>query len=399
MPPPTSRRIAILGATGSIGTAAARVIEHLRQIDGATGWVLLGLSGHRNLSLLAEMAEIHRPERVVISDSSVSSGGSDDNLPRFPSTCRVEYGCDRLVDLAADPGNDTVVAAIVGRAGLESTLEAVRVGKRVALANKETLVVAGALVRALQQASGAKLLPVDSEHAAIFQCLDGRAAPRRIVLTASGGPFRDWTTQQMQAATVDQALAHPTWRMGRKISIDSATMMNKALEIIEARWLFDVPAEKIDVVIHPQSIIHSMVENADGSMLAQLSPPDMRLPIQHALTHPQCLLGATPTLDLTKRISLSLLPVDRERFPAISLGFEVARAGGTAGAVVNAANETAVGLFLDGKIRFTDIVPACRMALENHDFEQSATIDRLLELDRWARSEVLRWQAQLISSS
>jgi 1-deoxy-D-xylulose-5-phosphate reductoisomerase len=246
--------------------------------------------------------------------------------------------------------------------------------------------------------SGATLLPVDSEHSAIFQCLAGREPPRRIVLTASGGPFRDWSVAQMQAATIDQAMAHPTWRMGRKITIDSATMMNKALEIIEAKWLFGISADQIEVVIHPQSIIHSMIETQDGSMIAQLSPPDMRLPIQHALTYPRCLTGSTELLDLTKYLNLTLSPVDRDRFPAISLGFEVARAGGTAGAVVNAANEEAVGLFLQGRIRFTDIVPACRIALEHHTFEQTATIDRLLELDRWARAEVRRWQARSISS-
>ncbi len=280
----------------------------------------------------------------------------------------------------------------MGRAGLESTLEAVSCGKRVALANKETLVVAGELVNQLLKTSAAELLPVDSEHSAIFQCMCGREQPRRIVLTASGGPFRDWTLRQMRDATVEQALAHPTWRMGRKITVDSATMMNKALEIIEAKWLFGMPADGLDVVIHPQSIIHSMIETADGSMLAQLSPPDMRLPIQHALTYPQCLPGSTPLLDLSRKCELSLLPVDRERFPAIELGFEVARVGGTAGAVVNAANEVAVGLFLDGRIRFTDIVPACQNALKQHHHEQNASLDRLLELDRWARAEVLRWQ-------
>ncbi len=408
----TCRRVAILGATGSIGTATARVIEHLREVDAANDWILQGISGHRNIALLAQMAQRHHPARVVISDSSFSSTGDPvgahhgaggeaggESKSSFPADCRVEYGSEQLVSLAADPENDTVVAAIVGRAGLESTVEAVRAGKRVALANKETLVVAGALVRELLEKSGGELLPVDSEHSAIFQCLVGRDAPKRIVLTASGGPFRDWSMEQLRSATVEQALVHPTWRMGRKITIDSATMMNKALEIIEARWLFDVPSDRIEVVIHPQSIIHSMVETTDGSMFAQMSPPDMRLPIQHALTHPRCVEGATETLDLTKIIELSLLPVDRDRFPAITLGFEVASVGGTAGAVVNAANEEAVGLFLAGKIRFTDIVPACRMALENHDFEQTATIDRLLELDRWARAEVRRWQARSITYS
>lgn len=398
---PQSRRVAILGATGSIGTATAAVIEHLQRVDPAEGWVLHGISGHGNLELLANIAKRHLPPRVVLSDNSSADAWKRGDVGyanvTFPESCQIGFGCDELVNLASDPDVDTVVAAIVGRAGLESTVEAIRAGKRVALANKETLVVAGGVVFEHLKTSGATLLPVDSEHSAIFQCLAGREPPRRIVLTASGGPFRDWTTEQMQSATIEQAMAHPTWRMGRKITIDSATMMNKALEVIEAKWLFGVQADQIEVVVHPQSIIHSMIETQDGSMIAQLSPPDMRLPIQHALTHPRCVTGATELLDLTKNLNLSLSPVDRDRFPAISLGFEVARAGGTAGAVVNAANEEAVGLFLQGRIRFTDIVPACQMALENHTFEQTATIQRLLELDRWARAEVRRWQARSIS--
>lgn len=393
---PTTRRIAILGATGSIGTAAVEVIEHLRRVDPESRWQLHGISGHHNLERLAEIATRHQPQRIVVSapQPSGAAGGSASPVPAFPAAAQVKWGHEGLNDLAADPEVDILVAAIVGRAGLESTLAAVAAGKRVALANKETLVVAGDLVRQLAQQSGAELLPVDSEHSAIFQCLAGGGQPQRIILTASGGPFRDWSTQRMQAATVQQALAHPTWQMGRKISVDSATMMNKALEIIEARWLFDCPAERIAVMVHPQSIIHSMVEMVDGSTLAQLSPPDMRLPIQHALTHPRCLAGATPRLDLTQACQWTLQPVDEERFPAIPLGFEVAHAGGTAGAVVNAANEEAVGLFLDGRIRFTDIVTACRITLENHNHEQHAPLDRLLELDRWARAEVHRWQAR-----
>jgi len=392
-----SHRVAILGATGSIGTAAAQVVQHLRQVDTPGGWVLHGISGHGNLPLLAELAAAHEPPRIVLSDADCvdrwRSGAGEFTGVTFPAACRIDVGCDSLVDLASDPDVDIVVASIVGRAGLESSLAAIDAGKRVALANKETLVVAGGIVRERMKNSHAELIPVDSEHAAIFMCLIGRPAPRRIILTASGGPFRDWTTDQMRDATIEQAMTHPTWRMGRKITIDSATMMNKALEIIEATWLFGVPAETIDVVVHPQSIIHSMVETHDGSMIAQLSPPDMRLPIQHALTYPDCVIGMTPSLDLNKKIELSMMPVDRERFPAISLGFEVAAAGGTAGAVVNAANEEAVGLFLDGRIRFTDIVPACQRALANHNFEKSVTLDRLLELDRWARAEVRRWQA------
>jgi 1-deoxy-D-xylulose-5-phosphate reductoisomerase len=257
------------------------------------------------------------------------------------------------------------------------------------LANKETLVVAGPLVSARTEASGAELLPVDSEHSAIFQCIQGAdQPPRRIILTASGGPFRTWNRQQMAEATPASALAHPTWDMGPKITIDSATMMNKSLEIIEARWLFGLPADAIEVVIHPQSIIHSLVEFQDGSILAQLSPPDMRLPIQYALTYPERLPCEAPALDRGRGWRLDLEVADRERFPALDLGFEVAAAGGTAGAVLNAANEEAVGLFLNGQIRFTDIVAGCRDVLANHTFEANPPLSRLLELDRWARQEL-----------
>jgi 1-deoxy-D-xylulose-5-phosphate reductoisomerase len=295
------------------------------------------------------------------------------------------------VRAARDAEVDIVVSAIVGRAGLESTLAAIESGKRVALANKETMVVAGPLVRGLQEKSRAELLPVDSEHSAIFQCIEGtESAPKKLILTASGGPFRTWTHEQMSQATPDSALAHPTWDMGRKITVDSATMMNKALEVIEARWLFDMPAESIEVVVHPQSIIHSMVEFVDGSVLAQLSPPDMRLPIQYALTYPRRLPSETPPLDRGRAWTLTLEVADRERFPALDLGFEVAAAGGTAGAVLNAANEEAVGLFLNGQIRFTDIVAGCRDVLEHHTFEPAPPLPRLLELDVWARAELRR---------
>ncbi|MAP09525.1 MAG: 1-deoxy-D-xylulose-5-phosphate reductoisomerase, partial [Rhodopirellula sp.] len=324
--------------------------------------------------------------------------------------CRLDVGPDALVRAATEKDVDVVVAAIVGRAGLESTLAAVHAGKRVALANKETLVVAGPVVTRAAADNGAELLPVDSEHSAIFQCLaESRARQsqfatanqpntavdpsakthwpgvRRLILTASGGPFRDWTTAQMREATIEQALAHPTWKMGAKITIDSASMMNKALEVIEAKWLFDVPADKIEVVVHPQSLIHSLVEFEDGSLIAQVSPPDMRMPIQYALTFPRRLPCPAPELDRTQGWDMSLFPADPDRFPALALGFEVARVGGTAGAVVNAANETAVDLFLNGQIRFTDIPEICRRTLLDHDHESSPTLERLLKLDVWAR--------------
>ena len=384
------RNVAVLGATGSIGTATVSVLNHLNRIDSENSWRVWAASGHRNLSGLVEICETaaQPPNQLILSDEDSADGFQ---VAGRLAGCQIFKGADALVEAAKHESVDTVVAAIVGRAGLESTLAAVQSGKRVALANKETLVVAGPLVRQQVGVSGAELLPVDSEHSAIFQCIGSSASPpKKIILTASGGPFRTWSKEQMRNATLESALAHPTWEMGPKITIDSATMMNKALEIIEARWLFDLPAEKIEVVVHPQSIVHSMVEFEDSSVIAQLSPPDMRLPIQYALTYPHRLPCETPILDRTQTWDLTLEPVDRERFPAIDLGFEVATAGGTAGAVVNAANEEAVGLFLNGQIRFTDIVPTCREMLENHTHESNPPLERLLELDRWARSETRR---------
>ncbi|WP_390621721.1 1-deoxy-D-xylulose-5-phosphate reductoisomerase [Roseiconus nitratireducens] len=388
---PGVQNVAVLGATGSIGTATAEVLAHLNRVDDRYRWRLWAASGHHNVKGLTDLARDAArfggpPERLVFSDPTVQS--SLRNLEGPLQATEQRWGPEELVGAASHPEVDVVVAAIVGRAGLESTLAAVESGKRVALANKETLVVAGGLVQERSRATGAQLLPVDSEHSAIWQCIaDSPNRVRRLILTASGGPFRTATAAQMEAATPETALAHPTWQMGRKISIDSATMMNKALEIIEARWLFDLPADQIEVVVHPQSIIHSMVEFEDGSVLAQLSPPDMRLPIQYALTHPRRLPCEAPPLQRNRRWDLSLEPVDLERFPALDLGFQVARVGGTAGAVVNAANEVAVGLFLNDQIRFTDIVTVCRKIMENHTFEERPTLSTLLRLDRWAREE------------
>ena len=393
--------VLLLGATGSIGTATIDVIRHLNHVDPDFRWRLWGASAHANISKLLEIAQgaagwgQRESCRLLFSDEPLARGelaaARESSAGADPPANEIDFGPEALVRAACSEQVDIVVAAIVGRAGLESTLAAVESGKRVALANKETLVVAGPVVRSALGTSGAELLPVDSEHSAIFQCLQGAVSPpKKLILTASGGPFRTWTSQQMAEATPDSALAHPTWEMGPKITVDSATMMNKALEVIEARWLFDLPASSIEVVVHPQSIIHSMVEFEDGSVLAQLSPPDMRLPIQYALTYPRRLPCETEPLDRTRSWQLDLEVADRERFPALELGFEVAKAGGTAGAVLNAANEEAVGLFLRGQIRFTDIVKGCRDVLERHHFEASPPLSRLLELDRWARAELRR---------
>ncbi|MEM8668317.1 MAG: 1-deoxy-D-xylulose-5-phosphate reductoisomerase [Planctomycetota bacterium] len=381
--------VAVLGATGSVGTATIDVLENLNRVDPHSTWNLWAASGHRNLDLLFQLARrFDDPPRLILSDLGVAEKCLQDRDPSGYGGV-IEQGAEALVSVAEAAEVDVVVASIVGRAGLESTLAAVHAGKRVALANKETLVVAGPVVSQAGKTSGAQLLPVDSEHSAIFQCIQAaNSPPKKLILTASGGPFRTWTQKEMEAATRDSALAHPTWDMGPKITIDSATMMNKALEIIEARWLFDLPADAIEVVVHPQSIIHSMVEFEDGSVIAQLSPPDMRLPIQYALTYPRRLPCQAPTLDRTQNWNLDLEVPDFDRFPALQLGFEVARKGGTTGAVLNAANEEAVGLFLDGKIRFTEIATGCRDVLEAHDFEPNPPLDQLLKLDLWARNEL-----------
>ena len=253
--------------------------------------------------------------------------------------------------------------------------------------------IAGPLVMRLAAERGATILPVDSEHSAVFQALQaGRSGEvHRVVLTASGGPFRDWEPAQLKQVTVDDALAHPTWDMGPKITVDSATMMNKALEIIEARWLFDLDPGQIDVVLHPQSIVHSLVEYIDGAVVAQMSPPDMKLPIQYALCYPDRQPAVAERLDLSRRLELEFEPPDPARFPALELGHQCASAGGTSGAVVNAANEAAVEAFLEGELHFTEIVPACRSVLESHNFQAEPTLDELLAVDQWARAEVSRW--------
>ena len=385
----STKNVAVLGATGSIGTATLDVLTHLNQVDPDCSWRVWAASGHKNVDLLLKLVSDldTAPHRLVLSDSSEAD--VDDRLRGLGS--ELSFGTDGLIAAAQHEAVEILVAAIVGRAGLESTLAAIEAGKRVALANKETLVVAGPVVSQAMAKSGAELLPVDSEHSAIFQCIDAaNSPPKKLILTASGGPFRTWTKAQMESASPESALDHPTWQMGPKITIDSATMINKALEIIEARWLFGLPAEAIEVVVHPQSIIHSMVEFEDGSVIAQLSPPDMRLPIQYALTYPRRLSCPSPDFDRQQPWDLTLEPADLDRFPGLRLGFEVAAAGGTAGAVLNAANEEAVGLFLAGKIRFTDIVTGCQDVLKSHSHESAPPLGRLLELDRWARTELHR---------
>jgi 1-deoxy-D-xylulose-5-phosphate reductoisomerase len=379
------RSVVVLGSTGSIGRSALEVIlaapDELR---------VVGLSAHTRLDLLVQQARRTAPRWVVATDPAAAAAADWSGLP---GSTQLLVGAEAIPRLAAEPDVDVVVCGIVGSAGLQGTWAALDAGKTVALANKEPLVMAGPLVMELARTRGARLIPVDSEHSAIFQCLQaGRSHEvRRVVLTASGGPFRNHSPAQLAHVTVAEALAHPTWNMGDKITIDSATLMNKALEIVEARWLFDLSPDQIDVVIHPQSIVHSLVEFVDGSVVAQLSPPDMKLPIQYALHYPHRRPGPAAKLDWSQRMALEFEPPDPERFPALELGHQLSRAGGTSGAVVNAANEVAVGRFLAGELRFDQIVPLCRNLLESHHFEPHPSLEQLLRVDRWARQEAERW--------
>ena len=380
------QNVVILGSTGSIGRSALSVLEH----DCGRRLRAVGLAARSSWQELVEQARRHRPRWVALTDPE-SASLVNGQLEGTPSELLV--GRDGLVRMVQEPEVDKVVSAIVGAAGLESTWAALEAGKAVALANKETLVVGGPLITELARARKAPLLPVDSEHSAIFQCLrSGEPREvRRVILTSSGGPFRGRSRRDLEGVTPEQALRHPTWQMGPKITIDSATLMNKALEVIEARWLFDLSPDQIEVVVHPESVVHSMVEFVDGSVIAQLSPPDMRLPIQYALTYPDRVDCPSPRLDLSRAWDLHFEPPDRETFPCLELGFEVMRRGGTAGAALNASNEAAVQRFLDREIAFLDIPRACRAALDHHDYDPRPSLSTLESVDRWARQEVARW--------
>ncbi len=379
------KRIAVLGSTGSIGTNALDVIA---ASEGRLQAV--ALSAHSKFKQLIAQACQFQPRWVVATNERTAANFDWSGLP---AGTELLIGAEALNKVVAEPDVDVVVAAIVGRAGLESTWAALDAKKTVALANKETLVMAGPLVMELSRERSAALLPVDSEHSAIFQALQAgqHREIQRLVLTASGGPFRQMSSEQLKQVTVAEALEHPVWDMGPKITVDSATMMNKALEIIEARWLFGVEPDQIQVVLHPQSVVHSMVEFVDGSVMAQMSPPDMRLPIHYALHYPERTKSIAERMDWKSAFSLEFYPPDLDRYPALKLGHDCAQAGGSSGAVLNAANEAAVGAFLAGELHFTEIVPACRSVLESHKFESHPTLDQLIDLDRWAREEVTHW--------
>jgi len=366
--------VAVLGSTGSIGTTALRVLDRQRQRFRVTA-----LTANSNAALLKEQARLFSPAFVGMVESN---SDADDAW---------KSGTEALIAAATRDDVDIVVNAIVGAAGLDATLAALESGKRVALANKETLVIAGDLVRKACASGSGEVVPVDSEHSAILQCITGHPSSqvRRVVLTASGGPFRDWSAERLATATVEDALRHPTWQMGRKITIDSATLANKALEVIEAHFLFDLPYDRIEVVVHPQSVVHSFVEFIDGSVVAQMSVPTMELPVLYALTHPERVADdGVPAFDPVKLSPMTFEPVDHKRFPTLRLGISAGEAGGAAPAVFNGANECAVAAFLAGKIAFADIPRGIVAALDKLSGMRAGTREELLAADSAARRHV-----------
>jgi len=389
------RSVTVLGATGSIGDSTLDVIA--RHPDRFT---VVALGAHSNAGKLGALCRQFRPRYAALGDVAAAQALQRE-LARDGVATDVLAGPDGLAALAALPEADTVLAGIVGAAGLVPTLAAARAGKRILLASKEALVMSGAVFMEACTQGGATLLPIDSEHNAIFQCLPAgyardpaRAGVRRILLTASGGPFRTRPVAELAGVTPDEACAHPNWSMGRKISVDSATMMNKGLEVIEAHWLFGVPGAAIEVVIHPQSVIHSLVEYVDGSVLAQLGNPDMRTPIAQALAYPERVDAGVAQLDLPRLAGLDFAAPDAARFPCLRLAYEALGAGGTAPAVLNAANEVAVAAFLAGRAPFTDIAGACAETLERVPARPLASLDEAVAADAEARQVAQGWLAR-----
>ncbi len=401
------KAISVLGSTGSIGTQTLDIVEEF-----PNEFKVVALTAGRNLQLLVKQIQKHKPEVVALADESLLTE-LENHLKAIPIHNRPEKlpqltgGADGLETAASWSSADLVVTGIVGCAGLLPTLAAIRAGKDLALANKETLIAAGPVVLPELKASGSRLLPADSEHSAIFQCLQGTPwaenarlstgiptpGLRRIQLTASGGAFRDWSTEDLKKATVEDATSHPNWSMGRKITVDSATLMNKGLEVIEAHYLFGLDYNHIEIVIHPQSIIHSMIELADSSVLAQLGWPDMKLPILYCMSWPSRLETPWRRLDLTKVEQLSFRSPNTEKYPCMELAYEAGKSGGTMPAVLNAANEEAVAQFLEGRIHFLEIPKLIESSCEKHkcDFKKNPNLDDILLVDTWAR-EVTREQ-------
>jgi 1-deoxy-D-xylulose-5-phosphate reductoisomerase len=374
------KNVVLLGSTGSIGTSTIKVAEDLPD-----ELRLLGLAAGNNVELLLEQTRRHRPEAISVADPAKAQALQD----ALGTATRVFAGPEGLLRLATLPDADIVLIAIVGTAGLQPALAALRAGKDIAVASKEILVMAGEIVMSQAAKHGGRVLAVDSEHSAIFQCLDGKPpeSVRRLWLTASGGPFRTTPREELAGVTVAQALKHPSWVMGRKITIDSATLFNKALEMIEARWLFGIEMDRVGVLVHPQSVVHSMVEFVDGSLLAQLSTPDMCLPIQYALTYPRRLPSQRVQTDLVKIASLTFEAPDLGRFPALNLARQASAIGGTMPAVLNAANEMAVEAFCNGQLAFEGIAQTVARTMSRHQYVPHPSLDQILAADAWARNE------------
>ena len=379
----SARGIAILGSTGSIGCNSLRVIESL----GEKRFKVVALGAGRNVETLADQVAQHHPQLVSVATEEAAGELHDQLVARGVLTPRLLVGDAGLVEVATHEQADYVISATVGAVGFVPTLRALEAGKSVALANKETLVMAGELMTGAARKSGAELLPVDSEHNALHQCLRGekRSEVRRIILTASGGPFRKRDRNAMSRATVAEALQHPTWNMGAKITIDSATLMNKGLEVIEAHWLFDFSADEISIVVHPESVVHSMIELVDGSIIAQMGVTDMRHAIQYALTYPERCRSELPPLDLTSLASLNFEAPDLDRFPCIALAYRALRAGGTLPAAMNAANEEAVHAFIDERISFPDIARVIENVMDRHTNTAVVDLESVLQADNDAR--------------
>lgn len=376
------RSISILGSTGSIGCSTLKVIDHLE------GFRVVAMAAGRNMPKFARQIAEYRPAMVSCDDEECADLLQRELHALGASEPRIELNQNGMISVATHPEADIVVSATVGAVGFVPTLRAIEAGKRVALANKETLVMAGELMTAAAERSGAEILPVDSEHNALHQCLRGESASevRRLILTASGGPFRDKNSDEIANATREQALDHPNWKMGEKITIDSATLMNKGLEVIEAKWLFGFDHEQISVVVHPQSIVHSMVEMVDGSIISQMGVTDMRHAIQYALTYPERKASSTPRLDLTQFSRLDFHEPDLERFPCLRLAYDALKAGGTMPAVLNAANEIAVQAFLDGQIGLSDIARINEAVMRSHEVSKAADLETVLSVDHAARA-------------
>ncbi|MGD2295922.1 MAG: 1-deoxy-D-xylulose-5-phosphate reductoisomerase [Candidatus Aminicenantes bacterium] len=370
------RNVAVLGSTGSIGRSTLEVVERLQNL-----FRVVGLAAGRNSERLAQQVKKFRPRIVSLErkrDADLFSERCNDD------SIQITYGQEGTEEIARLEDNDIVVAAITGISGLRSTLEAVKAGKKVALANKESMVVAGPLIKKMSLDSGAQIIPVDSEHSAVFQCLakEDKNNVKKVILTASGGPFFRRAKEEIERSSVEEALNHPRWKMGNKVTIDSATLMNKGLELIEARWLFDLLPEQLDILIHPQSIVHSLVEMRDGSVIAQLSQTDMKIPIQYALTYPEREEAPIPSLDLSQIQALEFFNVDTVKFPLIELARSALEEGESVSVALNAANEVAVDAFLEREINFSDIFPVIRAVMEEHEKIQVSELEDILEVDR-----------------